>query len=218
MTKKYILLVGFLLSLATSACADLISDINGKYSSEAYLVGIGTSKLSGNIVNDRRSAEIFARLEIAKTIKVRVKEHSVDFMCSSQGQVIYSDRSECKNEFSMLVEQSVDQVLVGSTVVESGEDKANGRYVAVAILPRLQAAQKAGDAALESRANVQLHLAKAKSAELATEKVVEIAKAKEEIKKVMAYAGEKSAIEDSIANVDAMYGDLMAEISKLKSN
>jgi hypothetical protein len=215
--KTCIILLCTLLFFATSACADLLADIKSRYSSEAYLVGIGLANSSGNPIKDRRCAEIFARLEIAKSIKVTIQEKSVDLMCSQQEKGIYADRSECRNEFSMIVQESVDQVLEGSRIVETIEDKSNGVFYAVAILPRLQAAQKAEKAVVGSRADAELHLDRAKSAISAPEKIAEISRAKEDFKKVIAYESEKSAIQKSASNADEMFGQILSEIGRVEA-
>lgn len=117
------------------AWADSYTDIENKYPPDTYIVGIAEAESSGNIYNDKTRVEILARLEIAKQIRVRIKEESLDIMCEGEGKAIFGGVSECRNQISAIVETTVDEFLRDSQIVESGEDKDRGVYYAVAVLP-----------------------------------------------------------------------------------
>lgn len=187
------------------AKADSVEEIRKKYPADSYLIGVGTVTSSGDSYKDRRRTEILARLEIAMTIKVTIKENTVDIICERQGKALYDNKSECVSQFTMMVEESVDEVLEGSKIVSNGEDKGKGIYYAVAVLPKTKAAEKADGASREAMENAKEHLEKAKTAKDENIKKEEAKKAKEELKKSLAYEGEKAAIEKTKQNADDLY-------------
>lgn len=216
MKKLFLLLMGLMPLFVVSAAADSVDDIKNKYAPDTYLIGVGIVQSSGDSYKDRRRAEILARLEIAKAIKVTIKENTVDIMCERQGKALYADKSECVNQFTMMVEESVDEVLEGSKIVDSGEDKAKGICYAVAVLPKTKAAEKADEAAKEAQDNAIEHLEKVKTAEDENIKKEEAKKAKDELKKSLAYEGEKAAIEKTRQNADELFKQLAGEIAKVE--
>lgn len=216
MIKVLLLLLGLMPLFVVSAAADSIDDIKKKYTSDVYLIGVGTVQPSGDSYRDRRRSEILARLEIAKAIKVTIKENTVDMMCERQGKALYSDKSECVNQFTMIVEESVEEVLEGSKIVDAGEDKGRGIYFAVAVLPKTKAAEKADEAAKEAQDIAKEHLDKAKTAKDENIKKEETKKAKDELKKSLAYKGEKEAIEKTRQNADDLFEALAGEIAKVE--
>jgi len=104
-------------------------------------------RASGNSSADRRVAEVMARYEIAKQIRVRVESEMVDRQCEGGKQ------PDCANEIRMVIKQSVDEVLAGSKVVDYAEGK--GMVTAIAVLPKgdagAVAAQKAAEAEKRAR-------------------------------------------------------------------
>src|SRR3989337_1520666 len=117
------------------AWADSYTDIENKYPSDTYIVGIAEAESSGNIYNDKTRVEILARLEIAKQIRVRIKEESLDIMCEGEGKTAFAGMEECRNQVSTVIETTVDEFLRDSQIVESAEDRDRGVYYAVAVLP-----------------------------------------------------------------------------------
>ncbi|MBI5179010.1 MAG: LPP20 family lipoprotein [Nitrospinae bacterium] len=106
------------------------AEIKKQYPDDQYLVGVGQVKTSGNSAADRRVAEVMARYEIAKQIRVRVETEMVDSMCEGKSP-------ECKNEVRMVIKQTVDEVLTGSKIADYTEEK--GMAAAVAVLPKAAA-------------------------------------------------------------------------------
>src|SRR3990172_5493274 len=81
MKNGHLFLSLLLICYNNPAWADSYTDIENKYPSDTYIVGIAEAESSGNIYNDKTRVEILARLEIAKQIRVRIKEESLDIMC-----------------------------------------------------------------------------------------------------------------------------------------
>ncbi|HID94233.1 MAG TPA: DUF4384 domain-containing protein, partial [bacterium (Candidatus Stahlbacteria)] len=72
-----------------------------------------------------------ARIEIAKQIRITVKEVTIDAMTATE--------SKFESNFSVITESIVEDVLEGVRIVQEGIDKKRGIYWAVAILPRKDA-------------------------------------------------------------------------------
>jgi len=156
----------FRLAYGESLVAALSPEITAEYPPEEYIIGIGEMAKTGDAHKDKTLTEILARLEIARQIKVRVREKSLEFRCergqgiqrgrSVQG-ALFSDEEECRNEFSMLIEETVDVFLEGSKIINHGE--RSGKIFAVAVLPRGQAAegldQGIGDSIKKTREYLQ---------------------------------------------------------------
>ena len=218
MKKIHIIIVFIYATLLPPANAESLSNILNRYPADTYFVGVGTVQSTENADNDKRRATILARLEIAKSIKVTVQEHTIDMMCSRPSTSIYTDTTTCKNEFSMIVEESVSQVLEGSSIVDSYVDRKNSTYTAIAILPKAQAAKKADDEANALVKKAGLHLSNAKKATLVTEKTAEIDLVKDDMKKALAFEGQRSAIENSKISSDEMFDQIISDMVKAESH
>lgn len=205
MKKTFSFILGLMPLFVVLARAESVEEIKKKYPADSYLIGVGTVSSSGDSYKDRRRTEILARLEIAKAIKVTIKENTVDIICERQGKALYDNKSECVSQFTMMVEESVDEVLEGANIVDAGEDKGKGIYYAVAVLPKKHAAAKADDASKDAMEQAKEHLEKAKTAKDENIKKEETRKAKEELKKGLTYEGEKAAIEKTRQNADDLY-------------
>jgi hypothetical protein len=209
--------LGALLLFSTAAGAGQQSDIAGRYPNDAYFVGIGSVQTTGNTDSDKRRATILARLEIAKSIKVTVQEHTVDMICSRGSGPLDADSSSCKNEFSMIVEESVSQVLEGSSIVEAHEDHKNNTYVAIAILPKAQAARKSDQEAAALKETAERHLAKARESALPNEKNAEIEIAKDDLKKALVFEGQKIAIQNVKNNSDNLFDNIIFDLHQTEN-
>ena len=67
-----------------SSADSLYDSIQEEYPKANYIVGVGEGKKSDSPVKDKRVAEVLARLEIAKQIKVRIREETIDIMCEGE--------------------------------------------------------------------------------------------------------------------------------------
>jgi len=198
------------------ARADTLDDMRKRYPADDFMVGVAEVDSSGNAYRDRRRAEILARLEIAKHIRVRIKETTVDVMCEGKGKVLYVSISECRNQFVMIVEETVDEVLEGSRIADTGEDRTRGVYYAVAVLPLKDAATKAKRGYNETMNRAKDYVEQAKSAKAAGDKKTLIKKSKKELAKGLAYEGERQAIEKTKKKADDMFNELTGEIKKVE--
>src|SRR3972149_3494959 len=119
---------------------DIINDIEKEYPADAYLIGIREVAASGDVYKDRTRTETLARLEIAKQIRVRIKQDSIDIMCAGEGKKLYSgseaSSDECVTQLNTKIETKVAEVIEGSKIVAAGEDKERGLYYSVAVLPK----------------------------------------------------------------------------------
>jgi len=202
--------------ISVSAMADSLDDMRKRYPADAFMVGVAEVNSSGNAYRDRRRAEILARLEIAKHIRVKIKETTVDVMCEGKGKVLYVSISECRNQFVMIVEETVDEVLVGSRIADAGEDRTRGVYYAVAVLPLKDAAAKARRGYRETMKRAKDYVDRAKSAEGSNSKKALIEKSKNELAKGLAYEGERQAVEKTKEKADDMFNGLTGEIKKVE--
>src|SRR5208282_6103406 len=117
-----------------AASATLYEAAYLEYPQSIYIVGIAEVPKTDNPYNDKRLAEVLARLDIAKQIKVRIKSESIDRQCEGSTYKTFQDQGECCSEFSAIIEETVDEFLAGSRIVKHGE-RENFVY-AVAVLKR----------------------------------------------------------------------------------
>lgn len=202
--------------LVSTAWAGSIEELMKRYPSESYLIGVGEVQLSEDNYKDRRRAEMLARLEIAKTIKVTIKETTTDFACESTGTILFDNKSECVNQFTMLVEESVNEVLEDSKIVDFGEDKTRGVYYAVAIMLRSQAAMKTDEGFTEAIEKVKEHIEVAKITSDEEKKNEEIQKAKKELLKGLSFVSERSVMDKVKYSSSELIDNLVDEINKIE--
>lgn len=97
-----------------------------KYPGTEYFVGIGESP-AGTDRSGIRTAEIRAREELAKLIRVRVESEMIDKMCAGKA-------AGCENGVKETIRTTVDEHLQGSAIAGRGQEK--GMAWAVAVMPR----------------------------------------------------------------------------------
>jgi len=130
-------------------------NVKRDYPPDSYIIGTAEVEFSGDVHNDKTRAEALARLEIAKQIRVRIQEESIDIMCEGEGKTAFAGAEECRNQLSTVIETKVDELLKDSQIVESGEDKDRGIYYAVAILPKYSPPfRKGGQGGFEQQENI----------------------------------------------------------------
>lgn len=155
MNKFILLTIAILILFASSVKAetiaqDLAKKINHSYPSEKFMIGVGIVEVSGDEYKDRRGAEILARLEIAKLIRTTIKESSIIVLCEGNAKTLYDNQMDCINHFEEIIEESVEEILEGSQIVETGDIKNSGKsiFYAIAVLPKKAAIENA-DSLLE---------------------------------------------------------------------
>jgi len=117
------------------AWAVTFDNIKRDYPPDSYIIGTAEVEFSGDVHNDKTRAEALARLEIAKQIRVRIQEESIDIMCEGEGKTAFAGTEECRNQLTTVIETTVDELLRDSQIIKSGEDKDRGVYYAFAVLP-----------------------------------------------------------------------------------
>lgn len=209
--RKVLLIILFTVNLfANIAFAGSIYDkIYTEYPRESYIVGIGEISKTNNIFKDKRVAEVMARVEIARQIKVRVKEATLDIACEGSIGKVFAGSMECKNEFVMIIEQSVDEMLVGSRIVSYGEK--DGIVYAVAVLPRAKTGENLNRNIQDSINKTKKSIGKAKEGDKES-----IKEAQEEYMKALTYDKEKELIDGVNSRSLEVFEDLEKEIMKLR--
>ena len=180
-------------------------DVKAEFSASAYIVGIGEVKKSGDDLRDRRTAEVLARLEIAKQIKVQIKSQTIDVMCEGKAGALFPDGQTCRNEFLQIVEESVDLFLEGTKIVRHGE--RGGMVFAVAVLDRGPAARTAEDKSREAAGQAKAGLDKAKAGDSEALK-----QAKEDYKKALTFEKEREIISGVKSQAKSAFEDLDKEL------
>jgi hypothetical protein len=206
-------IIMFLSSLLTissvgdaASAGTFIDELSAGYPAESYIVGVGLVPKSDSVFKDRRMAEVLARLEIARQLKVRIREESLDIACEGTAGKAYGGSLECRNEFVMVIEQTVDEVLVGSRVVKKGEK--DGNIYAVAVLLREGVGEAISKAIDDSVDGAMENLEKARGGDREA-----LLKAREEYMKALAY----NSMEGVKKRSSEVFDELQKEIEKLSA-
>lgn len=187
------------------------TDVKTMYPKVAYIMGIGESRKTDNPMKDKRIAQVMARLDIAKQIRVHISEKTIDVMCEGSRAGLFRNGEECRSEFRMVIEESVDLFLHGSRIVREGE---RGEMVyAVAVFDRSEAGDRLEERSREAVVQAKDNLEKARGGDKDALK-----QAKEEYKKAVAYEKEKEVIAGARSNSEAMTESLGREILEKVSN
>jgi len=191
-------------------CDEISAEISVEYAEESYIVGIGVVTKTDDSLKDKTVAEVLARLEIAKRIKVQIKETSLDQrICESGSGKLFTNGEECRNAFTRLVQETVDVFLEGSRIVNHGEK--NGLIYAVAVLPRIKAVE-----ALDRNLENSVHMIKEGIKKAQGGDKDSLQKAHEEYMKAIVYDGEKKIIEGGTSRSSDAFEEMEEEIAKLK--
>lgn len=206
------LLLSLMLSMLLFAPALLYAgspydDLRAEYPRDRYMVGIGEVEGTNNFFKDRRVAEVLARLEIAKQIKVRLREETLDIMCEGGKSGIFKNVIDCRNTFLMVVEVTVDQFLTGSMIVSKGE--RNGIVYAVAVLPKKETGEALERGVQDSVDKTREGIKEAKEG-----RKEGIRKAQEEYAKAVTLDKEKEIIEGVKSRASEAFNDLEDEIMR----
>jgi hypothetical protein len=184
-------------------------EIYTEYPKNKYLIGIGEVNKTNNTIQDKRIAEVLARLEIAKQIKVRLREETLDIMCEGSFERLFKDALKCRNEFIMIIEVTVDEFLRGSKIVTHGE--RDGIVYAVAVMPRTQAVVELDKNIQKSINKTREEIEKAKQGDSES-----IEEAEKEFMKAVTYNKERELIEGVKGHASEIFEELEKELVKLK--
>lgn len=110
---------------------DSVPEHNGHYSEDQYLIGKGQGDLSKGKMVCQRVSELSARTDLAKQIRVMVKEHMVDRVRDRTGR-------ETEQDIELTREEIVQEYLQGVKIVDRQVDEEGKTCSATAIMPKSQ--------------------------------------------------------------------------------
>lgn len=100
------------------------------YSSDEYWIGYGQGDMSKGKVVCERVSELSARADLAKQIRVMVKEHMIDRVHERSGQ-------ETKQDIEVIREEIVQEYLLGVLIVNRHTDEVNNICIATAVMRKI---------------------------------------------------------------------------------
>jgi hypothetical protein len=108
------------------------------YSPEQYWIGKGQGDLAKGKTMCQRVSELSARTDLAKQIRVMVKEHMVDRVRERSGR-------DAEQDIELTREEIVQEYLLGVTIVDRHIDEENKVCTATAVMPKTPLAPGATD-------------------------------------------------------------------------
>ncbi len=106
----------------------LVTEENhGSYSSERYWIGKGQGDLAKGKIVCQRVSELSARTDLAKQIRVMVREHMVDRVRERTGR-------ESEQDIELTREEIVQEYLLGVKIVDRHIDEDNKVCTATAVM------------------------------------------------------------------------------------
>lgn len=102
---------------------------HGEYSSDHYWIGNGQGDLTKGKVVCRRVSELSARTDLAKQIRVLVKEHLTDRIRERSGR-------ESEQDIELIREEIVQEYLQGVKIVDRRIDEEHKICTAIAVMPK----------------------------------------------------------------------------------
>jgi len=103
--------------------------IQSPYPPDQYLMGTGQGDLSKGRLVCLRVSELVARAELAKQIRVWVKEHAVDRVRERTG-------APTEQDIEVVREETVNELLQDVKIVNHRVDEAAGTCTSVAVMPK----------------------------------------------------------------------------------
>ena len=107
-----------------------IEDRNS-YSSDQYLFGKGQGDMAKGPIICRRVSELSARTDLAKQIRILVKEHMIDRVRERTGR-------EAEQDIELTREEIVQEYLQGVKIVDRQIDEDSKTCSATAVMPKSQ--------------------------------------------------------------------------------
>ncbi|MCS6296067.1 MAG: LPP20 family lipoprotein [Nitrospira sp.] len=104
-------------------------DISPSYNADRFLIGQGQGDLSKGKLVCQRVSELAARADIAKQIRVQVKEHATDRLRERTGR-------EPEQDIEVVREEIVQEYLQGVTIIDRRIDDQAKTCTAVAVMPK----------------------------------------------------------------------------------
>jgi hypothetical protein len=119
-----------------------IAEKGGHYPTEQYLIGKGQGDLSKGKMVCQRVSELSARTDLAKQIRVMVKEHMVDRTRERTGR-------EAEQDIELTREEIVQEYLQDVKIVDRQIDEDGKTCSATAVMPKSQIQPKPAPDRLE---------------------------------------------------------------------
>ena len=117
------------------------------YASDQYLVGKGQGDMAKGSIICQRVSELSARTDLAKQIRVLVKERMVDRVRERTGR-------EVEQDIELTREEIVQEYLQGVKIVDRQIDEGNKTCSATAVMPKSQVQPKPAPDRPESTSTV----------------------------------------------------------------
>lgn len=105
----------------------LAEESRGTYSSDRYWIGKGQGDLAKGPIVCQRVSELSARTDLAKQIRVMVKEHMIDRTRERSGR-------ETEQDIELIREELVQEYLLGVTIVDRRIDEEHKTCTATAVM------------------------------------------------------------------------------------
>lgn len=108
-----------------------VSQNSGGYSSDQYVIGIGQGDMAKGPIVCQRVSELSARTDLAKQIRVLVKEHMVDRLRERSGR-------DADQDIELTREEIVQEYLQGVKIIDRHVDEEKKICSATAVMPKSQ--------------------------------------------------------------------------------
>jgi len=112
-----------------------VAETSGHFPADQYLIGKGQGDLSKGKTACLRVSELSARTDLAKQIRILVKEHMVDHVRERSGK-------DAEQDIELTREEIVQEYLQGVKIVDRQIDEENKSCSAVAVMLKSQIAPR----------------------------------------------------------------------------
>jgi len=104
---------------------------SSRYSPDQYVIGIGQGDMTKGPIVCQRVSELSARTDLAKQIRIFVKEHMVDRVRERTGK-------DAEQDIELTREEIVQEYLQGVKIIDRRIDEETHTCTATAVMPRNQ--------------------------------------------------------------------------------
>ncbi len=112
--------------------------LHSRYPDDQYLIATGHGVLAKGHLICQRVSETEARAELAKQIRVFVKEHAIDRVRERSGQPLEQD-------IEIVREEIANELLQDVKIIDRSIDEARGTCSSTAVMPKSRIAPKLGN-------------------------------------------------------------------------
>jgi hypothetical protein len=118
-------------ALKRAAASHLHNEKANGYSLDQYLIGTGQGDMGKGPVVCQRVSELSARTDLAKQIRILVKEHMIDRIRERTGR-------DAEQDIEVTREEIVQEYLQGVKIIDRQVDESNKTCSATAVMPKSQ--------------------------------------------------------------------------------